>query len=77
LSPDFIYFIASLFSLAWADEPKLVIVDNDFTVPPDTLSDLRSTLMFLDNPNVKVLVFTDCHWKWLEKRGSGHLLRLE
>jgi hypothetical protein len=53
-----IYFIASAFSLARADQPKLVIVDNDFTGPPDTLDDLRSALMFLDNPNVKILGFT-------------------
>ncbi len=46
------------FSLGRADEAKLVIVDNDFTGPPDTLSDLRSALMFLENSHVKVLGFT-------------------
>jgi purine nucleosidase len=66
-----------LFSLARADEPKLVIVDNDFTGPPDTLSDLRSALMFLENPNFKVLGFTVVTGDGWRNEEMAHLLRLE
>jgi inosine-uridine nucleoside N-ribohydrolase len=73
------YLLASLtlFSLARADEPKLVIVDNDFTGPPDTLSDLRSALMFLENPNFKVLGFTVVTGDGWRNEEVAHLLRLE
>jgi inosine-uridine nucleoside N-ribohydrolase len=75
----YIYLLASLFlfSLARADEPKLVIVDNDFTGPPDTLSDLRSALMFLENPNLKVLGFTVVTGDGWRNEEVAHLLRLE
>jgi inosine-uridine nucleoside N-ribohydrolase len=63
--------------LARADEPNLVIVDNDFTGPPDTLSDLRSALMFLANPNVKVLGFTVVTGDGWRDEEVAHLLRLE
>jgi hypothetical protein len=66
-----------LFSFARADEPKLVIVDNDFTGPPDTLSDLRSALMFLKNPNFKVLGFTVVTGDGWRNEEVAHLLRLE
>ncbi|PWT82399.1 MAG: hypothetical protein C5B58_08335 [Acidobacteria bacterium] len=69
--------ILFLFSLARADEPKLVIVDNDFTGPPDTLSDLRSALMFLENPNFKVLGFTVVTGDGWRNEEVAHLLRLE
>ena len=36
-------------SLTKACDQRLVIVDNDFAGPPDTLSDLRCALMFLEN----------------------------
>jgi inosine-uridine nucleoside N-ribohydrolase len=74
-----VYLLASLFlfSLARADEPKLVIVDNDFTGPPDTLSDLRSALMFLENPNFKVLGFTVAAGDGWRNEEVAHLLRLE
>ena len=72
-----IYFITTAFSLARADQPKLVIVDNDFTGPPDTLDDLRSALMFLDNPNVKVLGFTVVTGNGWRNEEVAHLLRLE
>jgi inosine-uridine nucleoside N-ribohydrolase len=73
------YLLASLFlfSLARADEAKLVIVDNDFTGPPDTLSDLRSALMFLENSNVKVLGFTVVTGDGWRNEEVAHLLRLE
>jgi purine nucleosidase len=73
------YLLASLFlvSLARADETKLVIVDNDFTGPPDTLSDLRSALMFLENSNVKVLGFTVVTGDGWRNEEVAHLLRLE
>jgi inosine-uridine nucleoside N-ribohydrolase len=73
------YLLASLFlfSLARADEPKLVIVDNDFTGPPATLSDLRSALMFLENPNIKVLGFTVVTGNAWRDEEVAHLLRLE
>jgi inosine-uridine nucleoside N-ribohydrolase len=66
-----------LFSLARADEPKLVIVDNDFTGYPATFSDLRSALMFLENPNVKVLGFTVVTGNAWRDEEVAHLLRLE
>jgi inosine-uridine nucleoside N-ribohydrolase len=66
-----------LLSLARADQPKLVIVDNDFTGPPDTLSDLRSALMFLENSNVKVLGFTVVTGDGWRNEEVAHLLRLE
>jgi inosine-uridine nucleoside N-ribohydrolase len=74
-----VYLLASLFlfSLARADEPELVIVDNDFTGPPATLSDLRSALMFLQNPNVKVLGFTVVTGNGWRDEEVAHLLRLE
>jgi purine nucleosidase len=72
-----IYLIVSAFSLARADEPKQVIVDNDFTGPPDTLDDLRSALMFLDNANVKVLGFTVVTGNGWRNEEVAHLLRLE
>jgi inosine-uridine nucleoside N-ribohydrolase len=60
-----------------ADETNLVIVDNDFTGPPDTLSDLRSALMFLESPNVKVLGFTVVTGDGWRDEEVAHLLRLE
>jgi inosine-uridine nucleoside N-ribohydrolase len=77
--PPCAFLIASLFflSLTRADEPKLVIVDNDFTGPPDTLSDLRSALMFLDNPNFKVVGFTVVTGDGWRNEEVAHLLRLE
>jgi inosine-uridine nucleoside N-ribohydrolase len=79
---QFIFYtnlLASLFllSLARAGETKLVIVDNDFTGPPDTLSDLRSALMFLENPNSKVLGFTVVTGDGWRNEEIAHLLRLE
>jgi hypothetical protein len=65
------------FSLARADEPKLVIVDNDFTGPLETLSGLRSALMFLENPNCKVLGFTVVTGDGWRNEEVAHLLRLE
>ena len=44
---------------------------------PDTLSDLRSALMFLDNPNVKVLGFTVVIGNGWRNEEVAHLLRLE
>jgi inosine-uridine nucleoside N-ribohydrolase len=60
-----------------ADEPNLVIVDNDFTGPPDTLSDLRCALMFLESPNIKVLGFTVVTGDGWRNEEIAHLLRLE
>jgi purine nucleosidase len=73
------YLLASLFlfSLARADEPKLVSVDNDLTGYPATLSDLRSALMFLENPNIKVLGFTVVTGNAWRDEKVAHLLRLE
>jgi hypothetical protein len=74
-----VYLLASLFlfSLARADEPKLVIVDNDFTGYPATLSDLRSALMFLENPSFKVLGFTVVTGNAWRDEEVAHLLLLE
>lgn len=79
---SYAYLLASgiflaIFSIAQADEAKLVIVDNDFTGPPDTLSDLRSALMFLENSNVKVLGFTVVTGDGWRNEEVAHLLRLE
>jgi hypothetical protein len=43
---------------AAGEQPKLVIVDNDFNGPPSTLSNLRAALMFLESSEVNVLAFT-------------------
>jgi inosine-uridine nucleoside N-ribohydrolase len=59
------------------DEPNLVVVDNDFTGPPDTLSDLRCALMFLESPNTKVLGFTVVTGDGWRDEEIAHLLRLE
>jgi inosine-uridine nucleoside N-ribohydrolase len=66
-----------LFSGARADETRLVIVDNDFTGPPDTLSDLRSAIMFLENPNIKVVGFTVVTGDGWRNEEMAHLLSLE
>jgi inosine-uridine nucleoside N-ribohydrolase len=58
-------------------EPNLVIVDNDFTGPPDTLSDLRCALMFLESQGIKVLGFTVVTGDGWRDEELAHLLRLE
>jgi inosine-uridine nucleoside N-ribohydrolase len=63
--------------LARAEEKKLVIFDNDFTGPPDSLSDLRSALMFLESPNIQVLGFTVVTGDGWRDEEVAHLLRLE
>ena len=73
----FLLAIFFFLSIARADEAKLVIVDNDFTGPPDTLSDLRSALMFLDNSNVKVIGFTVVTGDGWRNEEVAHLFRLE
>jgi inosine-uridine nucleoside N-ribohydrolase len=60
-----------------ANEANLVIVDNDFTGPPDTLFDLRCALMFLESPNVKVLGFRVVTGDGWRDEEVSHLLRLE
>ena len=60
-----------------SDQQNLVIVDNDFTGPPDTLSDLRCALMFLESPDVKVLGFTVVTGDGWRDEEVAHLLRLE
>jgi hypothetical protein len=60
-----------------SDQQNLVVVDNDFTGPPDTLSDLRCALMFLESPNVKVLGFTMVTGDGWRDEEVAHLLRLE
>jgi inosine-uridine nucleoside N-ribohydrolase len=64
-------------SLTKACDQRLVIVDNDFAGPPDTLSDLRCALMFLENPTVKVLGFTVVTGDAWRDEEVAHLLRLE
>jgi len=73
-----VYLLASLlfFSLARADEPKLVIVDNDFNGPPSSLTNLRAALIFLESPEVKVLGFTVVTGDGWRDEEVYHTLRL-
>jgi inosine-uridine nucleoside N-ribohydrolase len=75
---SYVYLLASLFlfSLARAAEPQLVIVDNDFNGPPNTLSNLRAALMFLESSEVKVLGFTVVTGDGWRDEEVAHTLKL-
>jgi hypothetical protein len=76
-----VFITAEVFNVYSAEsagnEPNLVIVDNDFTGPPNTLSDLRCALMFLESLNMKVLGFTVVTGDGWRDEEVAHLLRLE
>ena len=57
-------------------QPKLVIVDNDFNGPPWSLTNLRAALIFLESPEVKVLGFTVVTGDGWRDEEVCHTLRL-
>jgi inosine-uridine nucleoside N-ribohydrolase len=57
-------------------QPKLVIVDNDFNGPPWSLTNLRSAVIFLESPEVKVLGFTVVTGDGWRDEEVCHTLRL-
>src|SRR5271169_2688129 len=57
-------------------QPQLVIADNDFNGPPNTLSNLRAALMFLESSEVKVLGFTVVTGDGWRDEEVAHTLRL-
>jgi purine nucleosidase len=58
------------------EQPKLVIVDDDFNGPPWSLTNQRAALMFLESPEVKVLGFTVVTGDGWRDEEVSHLLRL-
>ena len=63
-------------ALAGGGELKLVIADNDFNGPPNTLSNLRAALMFLESPEVRVLGLTVVTGDGWRDEEVAHTLRL-
>ena len=68
--------ISTALVLAGGEQPKLVIADNDFNGPPNTLSNLRAALMFLESPEVRVLGFTVVTGDGWRDEEVAHTLKL-
>lgn len=67
-------FVAS--GIAASGQPELVIVDNDSNGPPNSLTNLRAALMFLESSEVKVLGFTVVTGDGWRDEEVAHTLKL-
>jgi purine nucleosidase len=73
------FYLVALFiavGVAAGEQPQLVIVDNDSNGPPNTLSNLRAALMFLESSEVKVLGFTVVTGDGWRDEEVAHTLKL-